>query len=172
MRAHDSQLHRAVSTRMNSWAYGDDRLLTYLLSCYHKLVRAVPSPVEAECFPYAVLLHHTRAALLSGEAHDDGCVLRPSSSMHASRAWAVAMWPYWQIGRLHARLADCTGRIIVCACSLHGHGHCTGMAMHGRVHAHVTARPSPGHLGHRMLRLGFAPGSVCSRHKLRARSSS
>ena len=87
------KLHRAVSDRMQSWAFGDERSLTYLLNCFGRLGAAFPTAAqaianasggtggavspqiaqaEADCFPLAVLLHHARAILLSGEAHDDG----------------------------------------------------------------------------------------------------
>ena len=31
------KLHRLVDDRKQSWAYGDDRSLTYLLACYQRL---------------------------------------------------------------------------------------------------------------------------------------
>ncbi|KOO24061.1 baculoviral iap repeat-containing protein 6 [Chrysochromulina tobinii] len=72
------KLHRSVSDRQHSWAFGDDRSLTYLLSCFRKLVALDPAALaapERDCFAKAVLLHHARTMLLSGEAHDDGLAL-------------------------------------------------------------------------------------------------
>ena len=72
------KLHRSVSDRQHSWAFGDDRSLTYLLSCFRKLLALDPAALaapERDCFAKAVLLHHARTMLLSGEAHDDGLAL-------------------------------------------------------------------------------------------------
>ena len=107
------KLHRAVSDRMQSWAFGDERSLTYLLNCFGRLGAAFPTAAqaianasggtggavspqiaqaEADCFPLAVLLHHARAILLSGEAHDDGLGLfqEGGASDSSSPAYSVA----------------------------------------------------------------------------------
>ena len=62
----DSKLHRAVDDRKQSWAFGDERSLTYLLSCYKRLCAseakaasdiaaattlAQVQTVEEACFP-------------------------------------------------------------------------------------------------------------------------
>lgn len=71
------RLHRAVRDRKDSWAYGDDRGLRYLLGCWGRAKRlegtGAPAPVSA--FAVEAVLHHARSTLLSGAADDDGLSL-------------------------------------------------------------------------------------------------
>jgi ubiquitin conjugation factor E4 B len=71
------KLHRAVRERMESWAYGDDRGLRYLLGCWGRAKRlegaAAPSPVSS--FAVDSVLYHARSTLVSGAADDDGLSL-------------------------------------------------------------------------------------------------
>ena len=41
------KLHRAVDNRLKSWAFGDERSLTYLLACFGRLGAAYPSAAQA-----------------------------------------------------------------------------------------------------------------------------
>jgi len=67
------RLHRAVLDRAQSWAYGEDRGLRYLLSCFGR-AKAVSEGGFA-AFAREAVLHHARETLLSGAADEDGLSL-------------------------------------------------------------------------------------------------
>ena len=74
------KLHGLVKDRFHSWAHAS-RSLPYLLECHRRLLTVLgpgdytAEPAAGACFPLTVLLHHGRAALVSGEANDERMAL-------------------------------------------------------------------------------------------------